>query len=163
MAIQGAVRLDKVDAVKTGNGLISFKATADTQNGSVFYAEDLATGEREMFTPVQPLTATLAGKSLYFAASPEVVYLAGQTLLDYFTPSGTPGRGIKGTATDIITITDNMITGTTVVGQYVMPANASSLLAISASLPTTTKFIGKVIEKTTIYGQAASVIEVIAN
>jgi len=163
MAVQGAVRLDKVNANKTGRGLISFKATADTQNGSVFFAEDLVSGERELFTPVQPLTATLAGKSLYLAASPEVVYLAGQTILDYYTPSGSAGRGINLSVGDLVTISDLMISGTTVVGQWVMPANASSLLAISASLPTTTKFIGKIVEKGTIYGQAATVIEVLVN
>lgn len=158
----GAVRLDRITGTKSGNGYISFKATADTQNGTVFHAEDLVSGERELFTPTQPATATISAKSLYINVSVETVYLAGQTILDYITPNGTAGRGIKPIKGDIITITDNVITGTTVVGQYVAPANASSQLNTSATLPTTT-FIGKVIAKESIYGQAASVIEVLAN
>ncbi|MGZ4850990.1 MAG: hypothetical protein ACXV2C_06390 [Candidatus Bathyarchaeia archaeon] len=162
MAVMGAVRLDKLAATKSGHGLISFKATADTQNGTIFHAEDLATGERELFAPVQPATATIGVKPICINASVETVYLAGQTILDYVTPNGTAGRGYRPVKGDIITITDNVITGTTVVGQWVAPVNGSSQLNISSSLPTT-MFIGKIIEKTTLYGQAATVIEVLAN
>jgi hypothetical protein len=159
----GAVRLDKLAGTKSGHGLISFKASADTQNGTIFHAEDLATGERELFAPTQPVTATIAVKPVVINASVETVYLAGQTINDYLTPSGTAGRGFRPVKGDIITITDNVIAGgATVVGQWVMPVNASSQLNISATLPTTL-FIGKIIEKTTLYGQAATVIEVLAN
>ena len=162
MAIQGSVRLDKLQGLKTGGGLISFKAPVDFQNGQVFNAEDLVSGERELFTATQPATASLATKPVYINISVETVYQAGQTVLDYFTPSGTPGRGIRPAKGDLITISDNVITGSTVVGQYVGPVNASYQLSASASAPTSL-FVGKVIEKTTIYGQAASVIEVLAN
>jgi len=162
MSVQQAVRLDKLEGIKTGNGLISFQAATDFQNGCVFHAEDLVSGQRELFAPTQPVTGTIALKSIYINISPEVVYLAGQTILDYYTPNGTAGRGIKAKKGDIITLTDICITGGTVVGQWVMPTNAASLLSISASLPTT-MFIGKIIEKGTIYGQAATVIEVLSN
>ena len=155
-----AIQLDRIS--KSATNLISFKAPADFNNGYVFYAEDLVSGERELFTASQFATATLTTKSVYVNGSVEINYEAGKTIADYYTPNGTPGRGILLRPEDIITITDDAISGTTVVGQYVAPQNASYQLAISASVPTS-KFIGKVIEKTTLYGKAASVIKVLAN
>lgn len=162
MAIQGAVRLDKVIAKKGGN-IESVKHSADMQNGFVFNAENLSTGEREVKDVMVPATASLASKSILLHASVETVYLAGQTLLDYYLPAGSAGRAYHLYKGDIVTITDNVITGSTVVGQYVVPQNASLQLAAAADLTGGTKFQGKVIEKTTIYGQVASVIEVLAN
>jgi hypothetical protein len=162
MAIQGAVRLDKVQAKKYGN-IESVKHTADLQNGFVFYAENLSSGEREVKDVIQPATANLASKSLLLHASVETVYLAGQTLLDFYVPTGSVGRAYNLTKGDIVTITDNVITGSTVVGQYVVPQNGSLQLAAAADLSGGTKFQGKVIAKETVYGQSATVIQVLAN
>lgn len=162
MANQGAVRLDKVQAIKGGN-IESVKYTADLQNGFVFHAEDLSSGEREALDVIQPSTASITAKSILLHASVETVYLAGQTLLDYFLPSGQIGRAYHLVQGDEVTVTDNVITGSTVVGQYVIPQNASFQLAAAADLTAGTKFAGKVIEKTTIYGQPASVIRVLSN
>lgn len=160
--IHGCVRLDKIAGTNTGSKLIAFQAPSDFDNGQVFMAEDLVSGEREQFTVIQPATANISAKSVYLAASVETTYLAGQTITDFFTPNTTAGRGVLLSQGDIVTITNNVISGVTVVGQYVASQNASYQLVASATLPTT-KFIGKVIGTDTIYGQAASVIEVIAN
>jgi hypothetical protein len=163
MAIQGAVRLDKIAAIKGGN-IDSVKNTsADMQNGFVFHAENLSSGEREALDVIQPATATITAKSILLHASVETVYLAGQTLLDYYLPQGQVGRAYHLHAGDEFTVTDNVITGSTTVGQYVVPQNGSFQLAAAADLTGGTKFQGKVIEKTTIYGQSASVIRVLAN
>jgi hypothetical protein len=163
MAIQGAVRLDKVHAKKGGNIESVKNSSADMQNGFVFFAEDLSTGEREVKDVIQPLTATITAKSLLLHASVETVYLAGQTLLDYYLPQGQVGRGYLLRQGDIVTVTDNVITGSTVVGQYVIPQNASFQLAAAATLAGGTKFAAKVIAKETIYGQAATVFQVVSN
>jgi hypothetical protein len=163
MAIQGAVRLDKLQAIKGGNIESVKNLNADMQNGLVFHAEDLSSGEREALDVIQPATATITAKPILLHASVETVYLAGQTILDYYLPQGQVGRAFHLVKGDEITITDNVITGSTVVGQYVIPQNASFQLAAAADLSGGTKFQAKVIHKTTIYGQAATVIRVLAN
>lgn len=160
---KGSVRLDRYEAKKGGSGLISIKAAIEFENGFVFAASDLATGEREIFTPVQFVTATITTDSLYLHASPEVTYLAGQTITDYALAIGDVGRGILLRKGDIITISNSMLTGTLTVGRYLIPANASYFLASAADLSGGTIFAAKLIETTTIYGQAASVLEVIKN
>ena len=163
MAIQGAVRLDKIQASKGGNIESVKNLTADMQNGFVFHAEDLSSGEREAKDVIQPTTASITTKSIVLHASVETVYLAGQTLLDYYLPQGQVGRGIHLSKGDIVTITDNVITGTTAVGKYVIPQNASFQFAAANDLTGGTVFQGKVIAKENIYGQPATVIEVLAN
>jgi hypothetical protein len=163
MAIQGAVRLDKVHAKKYGTIEHIKNLSADMQNGFVFHAEDLSAGEREVKDVIQPSTASITAKSLLLHASVETVYLAGQTLLDFYLAQGQAGRGYLLRAGDIVTVTDNVITGSTTVGQYVIPQNASFQLAAAASLAGGTKFQAKVIAKETIYGQAATVFQVLNN
>lgn len=163
MAIQGAVRLDKVHAKKYGNIESVKNLSADMQNGFVFHAEDLSAGEREVKDVIQPATATITVKSILLHASVETVYLAGQTLLDFYLASGSAGRGYLLRAGDIVTITDNVITGTTAVGKYLVPANGSFQLAVANDLTGGTKFQAKVIAKETIYGQSATVIQVLNN
>lgn len=163
MTIQGAVRLDKLQAKKGGNISSVKNLTADMQNGFVVHAESLSSGEREAMDVIQPATATLTSKSILLHASVETVYLAGQTLLDYYLPMGTVGRAYLLHQGDIVTVTDNVITGSSVVGQYVIPQNGSFQLAAAVDLSGGTKFQAKVIEKTTIYGQSATVFRVLAN
>src|SRR5437763_2241465 len=147
MAIQGAVRLDKVHAKKGGNIESVKNLSADMQNGFVFFAEDLSAGEREVKDVIQPLTATITAKSLLLHASVETVYLAGQTLLDYYLPQGQVGRAYLLRQGDIVTVTDNVITGSTVVGQYVITQNASLQFTSVDNLVVGINFDVKVIYK----------------
>jgi hypothetical protein len=163
MAIQGAVRLDKLAAIKGGNIESVKNLNADMQNGFVFHAEDLSAGEREALDVIQPTTASITTKSLLLHASVETVYLAGQTILDFYLPQGQVGRAYHLRAGDEVTITDNVITGTTAVGKYLIPQNGSFQLSVANDLSAGTKFAAKVIEKTTIYGQPATVIRVLSN
>jgi hypothetical protein len=112
-----------------------------------------------------PDATSINTDSILLIATPELTYLAGQTIVDFYNPAGTPALAYLLRVGDIFTITDNVITGTTAVGsgnQYVGP-EASSLKLKAVSAAPTTRFIGVVIEKTTIYGQAASVIQVKSN
>jgi len=163
MAINGAVRLDKVQAKKAGNIESVKNLSADMQNGFVFHAEDLSAGEREAKDVIQPATASITAKTLLFHASVETVYLAGQTILDYYLPKGSVGRAYHLRSGDIVTVTDSVITGTTAVGKYLIPQNGSFQLAVAADLTGGTKFAAKVIEKTTIYGQPATAFQVLSN
>lgn len=162
MAIQGAVRLDSVAATRTGK-LINFKANEDYQNGFVFHAEDLVTGEREVYIPVEPTTASITAKSLYINASVELNYEAGKTIVDYFLADGEVGRGVLLEQGDRLTLTNLVVDGTSVVGKYLIPKNASKLLTVADDLTGNTKFAAKIIELTTIYGQPATKIRVIKN
>jgi hypothetical protein len=157
----GAIRLDRIQATKDG-AIKNIKGSVDLQNGFVMHLEDLAPNEREVYTVVQPATATVADKPIYIHASVELMYEVGKTITDFVLTAGKVGRAIRPQVGDVITITDNVISGTTVVGQYVAPQDASYQLATSATIPTT-KFVGKVIAKENIYGQPATVIEVLAN
>lgn len=160
MAIYGAVRLDKVQATKAG-GIDSVKSAVDLQNGFVVFAHALAAGEREVLSAVQPATATITTDEVLLIASPEITYNAGETIVNFVNVAGSAARALHLKVGDEVTITDNAITGTTVVGQYLIPQNASYQLALAATLAGGTRFAGEIIEKTTIYGQAATVIRVI--
>jgi hypothetical protein len=160
MAIYGCVRLDKVQATKSG-GIDSVKSASDLQNGFVVFAHALATGEREVLTAIQPLTATITTDEVLLIASPEITYNAGETIINFVNTAGNAARAIHLKVGDEVTITDAVITGTTALGKFLIPANASYQLAVANDLTGGTRFAGEVIEKTTIYGQAATVIRVI--
>lgn len=154
------VRLDKCQAVYAGN-IESVVHTAELQNGMVINLGDLKAGERELREVAVPATATLGSEEVLLVYSPEVMYDERKTLADFTIPAGTPARAYHLTVGDIFTITDDGITGSTVVGQYVVPANGSLRLTAAADLSGGTRFAGKVIAKETFNGVAASVIQVV--
>jgi len=147
MAVHAIVQLEKVQAKYDGN-IESVVPSLDLDNGSIGVISGVVTGERELKTLIAPATATLATDEIVLVASPEVNYLPGTTLQDFYNVSGLPARAYHLVAGDIFTVTDANITGTTVLNQWVTVANASYKLTFSATLPTT-RFIGQVIEKGT--------------
>lgn len=155
------VRLDKCQAVVAGN-IESVVHTAELQNGMVINLGALKAGERELRQVATPATATLGSEEVLLVYSAEVMYDERlNKLSDFVIPAGTPARAYHLTVGDIFTITDDGITGTTVVGQYVVPANGSLRLAAAADLSGGTRFAGKVIAKETFNGVAATVIQVV--
>lgn len=156
------VNLDKIHAKKSGN-LESLKHTADVPNGYVAHVGTLVAGERDLYNLVTPSTASITKEEIVLIASPEFNYLPGKSLEDFVNPTGIPMRAYHLVEGDIFTVSDDAIDGSTVEGQYVIPQNASLKLAAAADLTGATKFVGKVIKKTTIgFGgaKAASVIRV---
>lgn len=155
------VRLDKIQASHSGN-LESVIHTAVLDNGAVINLGALVAGERELKNVAVPATATLGTEEVLLVAAPEVDYDPRNAGLDHATPIGMAARAYHLVAGDIYTVTDDMISGSTVVGQWVAPANGAIKLAAASALPTT-RFIGKVIEKTTLGFNAApaSVIQVV--
>lgn len=160
MAINGAIRLDKVQATRTG-AISSVKSAVDLQNGVVVFAHALAAGERDALAAVQPATATITTDEVLLVASPEITYNAGETVVDFINKAGSIARAIHLKVGDVVTITDNVITGSTVVGQYLIPQNASYNLALAATLAGGTRFAAEIIEKGTIYGQASTTVRVV--
>lgn len=157
------VNLDKIQAKKNGN-LESLKHTADLPNGSVVHVGDLVVGTRDVYNVIVPTTASIAATEVILVASPEFSYLPGKSLEDFVNVTGNIMRAYHLTEGDIFTISDDGIDGTTVAGQYVIPQNASTKLAVAADLTGGTKFAAKVINKTTIgFGgaKAASVLQVV--
>ena len=143
------VILDKVAASSHGN-LESLQAAVDLDNGSVVHVGSLIAGNREVKNAVQVATATL-GQEVVLVAAPELLYdtTQGMQLSKYTNKANKPCRAYHLVAGDIVTISDDGISGATVVDQFVVPANGSYKLAAAATDPGTTRLVGKVLEKWT--------------
>ncbi|WGU92054.1 hypothetical protein QJQ58_15690 [Paenibacillus dendritiformis] len=156
----GVVRLDKVQASYNGN-MEHIVHTADLDNGSFVHVGALKAGEREIKNAVVPTKATLKQEVVLIAA-PEVIYdgSQGKQLDKFYTPAGKAARAYHLVAGDIITISDDMITGTTKVDEYVVPQDGSVKLAAVATDDGSTRFVAKVIAKE-IFGSSAKPVSVI--
>lgn len=157
---KGMVRLDRV----SGASLYHLVHTAALENGMVCNVGGLAEGERELFQVVTPATATLGTAQLVLIADPEVSYDAQKGIEDFDIAAGVAARGYGLAVSNIVTVTDNMISGTTKVGEFVIAANGVLKLAASATAGDG-RFVGRVIEKTTLgfYGEPATVFLVEKN
>lgn len=154
------VRLDRI----SNSSLYSLVHTAALENGMVCNLGALAEGERELFEVATPATATLGTAQVILVASPEVSYDAQKGIEDFEVAAGSAARGIGLVAGNIVTITDNMITGTTKVGEFVVAANGALKLAAAATAGEG-RFTAVVIEKDTLgFGrEAATTILVLSN
>lgn len=139
------VRLDKCQAIYGGN-ITSVQHAGDMDNGSFVNLGGLVTGQADVYYTATPATAGLATEEGLLVYSPEVNYAPGKTLKDFTNLANIPARAYHLTVGDVITVTDDGINGTTVVGEWVIPADGSFELSASASLGST-RLAGKVIEK----------------
>lgn len=155
-----AVRLDKLQATYAGN-IESVKASVDLKNGEFVALGARVEGERELFQAGAP--TDVETQEVLLVASPELTYESGTTILDFVNKAGKPARAYHLYVGDIITVTDDVIDGTSVVGQYLVPQNGKTKLAPAADLSDGTRFAAQVIEKTTIYGQPATAFRVVKN
>jgi len=154
------VRLDKIAAAYNGN-LESVKHSADMGNGSVVMLGGLVAGERELRQVVVPTAALAANDEILLVASPEVNYSPLEKDEDFVNKANKAARAYHLSVGDIFTVTDDMLSGSSVVGQFVGAIDGLKLGA-SATAPTT-RFAGKVLEKTTLGYDAApaTVIQVL--
>lgn len=142
------VNLDRVKAVYDGN-MESVVNTADMDNGSFvgLGAED--TTNRELRAVVVPTTASILTDEVLIVKSPEIqgaMYIPGTELKDFYNPANKPARAYHLAVGDIFTITTDGVTGTTSVGKFLIPQNASTQLAVAADLTGGTRFAAKIIE-----------------
>jgi hypothetical protein len=161
MANKGQVNLDRVLATSVGP-IYSVYHDAELQNGYVCNLGALKSGERELYAVATPATASLGTEEIVLIASPEVMYNAATDDVRAFAiTAGDAARAYGLKVGDTVTITDAVLTGTTEVGKYLVPANASLKLAAAADLTGATRFAGKVIEKGTLNGEASTTFRVI--
>lgn len=157
------VRLDKIQAAYNGN-LESVVHNADMANGSVVMLGGLVAGERELRQVVVPTVASSGTEELLLVAAPEVNYSPLEKDEDFLNKANKAARAYHLSVGDIFTVTDDMLAGVSVVGEYIVPADGLKL-GVSATVPTTPapRFLGKVLEKTTLgyEGAAATVIQVV--
>lgn len=152
-----AIRTDKLQAVYAGN-IETVVFTKDVQNGEICVLGNQA--GREAVQAATPTDVTT--EEILIVASPEIVYdQLKDDLLDFVNKAGSMARAYHFTVGDIITVTDDVIDGTSVVNQYLVPKNGSSKLTPAADLSGGTRFAAKVIEKGKLYGQPATAFRVL--
>lgn len=154
-----AVNLDKSQAIYAGN-IESVVFTTDVQNGAITTLGAMATGEREVVQGANPVDVT--EDEILLVYTPEVLYETGKGILDFVNKAGIPARAYHYTVGDIVTVTDDMIDGTSAVNQYLIPVNGSNKLKTAADLSSGTKFAAKVIEKRKLFGKAATSYRVVS-
>lgn len=151
-----AIRTDKLQATYVGN-IESVVFDKDVQNGEIGVL-----GSHVGREAVQAATPTdVTKEEILIIASPEVVYKKEETLLDFVNEAGKLARAYHLTVGDIITVTDDVIDGTSVVDQYLVPENGKTKLVPAADLSGGTRFAAKVIEKGRLYGQPATAFKVV--
>lgn len=167
--VYGAIRNDKSVAMSAGH-MKSVRSASILENGFVFFANALASGHREVFEVIQPTTALIASDVLLIHSSVPTTYLAGETIVNFKLDAGHVGRAYVLHPGDVYTITDSMITASVnaenfpvvwAVGDYLSAENGSFKLKVSSVMPTGARMVARVIERTMIYGLAATAFEVI--
>ena len=146
------IRVDKAQATTAGN-LVSFVVPAATtlRNGHVFNLGALVANERELHTIAAPAAGTLATAEVLINATPEVMYgVEDIPLANFQLTAGEVGRGFHMSVGDVYTVTDDLITGNPVVGEFVVAADGVYTLAAAAADPGNTRFLGQIIEETTL-------------
>lgn len=146
------IRVDKAQATYSGN-LVSFQVPVATTmtNGLVFNLGALVANERELHAIAAPAAGTLATAEVLINATPEVMYASADIALeDFVLTAGQTGRGFHMSVGDVFTVTDDLITGNPVVGEFVVAADAVWTLAAAAADPGNTRFLGQIIEETTL-------------
>lgn len=152
-----AVRLDKLQAIKNGN-ISSVKVGEDTPNGRHVILGSQVAGNRELFVASTPTAVTT--DEILLVAEPELNYEAGKGILDFTNKAGKAARAYHYTVGDIVTITNDQINGTSVIDQFLIPANGSNQLVPSATVGST-RFSAKVIWKGNLYGVPATKYRVV--
>jgi hypothetical protein len=144
------INLDKCQAIYNGN-IANVVHTAEMLNGYVVNLGALQTGSREVFEVSVPATATLGtAEALLIFNDETIVTVNDSKISDYKIAIGEKARAYHLTVGDIITFDATLIDGSPVVGQYLVPQNASMKLAAAADLIGGTRLALEVIEETTI-------------
>lgn len=143
------INLEKVQAIYVGN-IDTVQHDAVMKNGYVCNLGAKVTGNPEAFVVATPATATLGTEEVVLIASPEVMYEANKNISDFEIAANKPARAYHLTVGDVILFSDDLIDGTPVVGQYVIPQNGSLKLVAAADLSGGTRLAFKVDAQTTI-------------
>lgn len=144
------IRLDKI----TGGHLESIRHTAVMKNGYFVQLGSLVNGETELYEVALAKTAADLKKEFLLHATPEVMADPRQAGLKHFqVEAGDQGRAYHLVKGDVITLTADLIDGTPVVDQFVVPQLDSMKLEASPDgLQGTdeTSLVLEVVRKTTL-------------
>ncbi|TVX86069.1 hypothetical protein [Paenibacillus agilis] len=144
------IRLDKI----TGGHLESIRHTAVLKNGHFVQLGSLVSGETELYTVETAQVAADLKKEFLLHATPEVMADPRQAGLKHFqVEAGEAGRAYHLVKGDVITLTADLIDGTPVVDQFVVPQlNSLKLEASPDGLQGTdeTSLVLEVVRKTTL-------------
>lgn len=143
------VNLNKLQAIYVGN-IETVIHDAEMKNGYVVNLGDRVTDNQEVFNVSVPTTATLGSEEILLVASPEVMYDEPHNISDFKIEAGKLARAYHLTPGDVWTAHKDLIDGTPIVGQYVIPQNGKMLLKPAADLTDGTRFVAKVDAETTI-------------
>lgn len=154
----GVVRLDKLQATKSGN-IETIVASVDLDNGSVVAIGGLAGVGGEAVTADAPADVTT--QEILLVASPEVVYDEREQIYDFYNKAGSRARAYHLHVGDIVSVSEDMIDGTAVVGQYLIPENGKTKLVPASDLSGGTRFAAQVIAKEKVLGVNGVVYRVV--
>lgn len=149
------IRLDKISGAEH---IYSGVASTELENGRILALGALQV-DGESFAVDAPVD--IATDKLVFHASVPMQYDEGATVADFKLPVGKTGRFYELVEGDIVTITDDGIAGSAVVGEYVVPQNADAKLKATATLAGE-KVVFKVIAKEDINFTPATVLLVVS-
>ena len=123
------IRLNKI----TGDHLESVVHTEDMVNGLFVQLGELVEGETELYEVKVPATESDLVDEFLLHATPEVDPDPRKAGLKHFVvEAGTAGRTYHLERGDVITLTEDLIDETPVVGEYVIPQVGSLKLVASA-------------------------------
>ncbi len=150
------IRLDKVKATAH---LVNFTfAASDLANGSIVELGDLQ-ADGETYAGVAPTAVT--NKGLVIHASVPMDYENASLEVDYVLPKGKEGRGYVPEKGDIITITNDLVEGTTAPkkGDILEPTADKTTWSINAT--PTGSIQARFLAAEKIGGEAATVLEIL--
>jgi hypothetical protein len=148
----GLVRLDKIGA---NNHIYNIKLGADAVNGNVVGLGSYAEYDVYNGTTISALT-----ELPIFLAEEFLNYTGYEAEEDMVLKSGKIVRGYQLQRGDVVTATDDVITGTIGAGDLIEASTALKLLKVAT--PTTgARLSFRVIEKDSLNGATASVLEVL--
>lgn len=141
------------------NNIANIKFATDLENGTVVTLG--AMDAESVFTATAPADVT-ADKILLHVSVPMMYEVEKSRESDFILEAGKVGRAYFLKDGDIVTITDDGINGTTVLNQFVIPANGAGQMVPAANLTGATTIAFKVLSKSeTLEGKAASVLQVV--
>lgn len=124
------MNLEKCQAIYIGN-IDNVQHSATMKNGS--FVNLGAKLKDDVYTAGVPATATLATAEVLLVFNDETMYEEGKTISDYVVPANVPARAYHLTEGDSWLIDNDDFDGTAVVGEFLIPQNASVVPLASAT------------------------------
>lgn len=144
------MNLEKSQAIHVGN-ISNLVHTASVDQGSILAVGAKHATKKGVYQAVVPATANLETGTFVLIFNDETIYdTAFKNISDFVTmDAGTILRGYNLEVGAEVVMADSLLSGTTVVGEFLIPADGSMKLTADAT-GLDTNFRAVVIEKTTI-------------